>query len=65
MWEFEDDVSGGTSMTQRIHATGPDVEQYVTVFRQMERGAHAGMAQLAAELGLLVGDGGVDVPGGS
>lgn len=64
-WEFEDDRSGGTRMTQRIQATGPEVEHHMTVFRQMELGAQAGMARLAAELDRLAGDGGVDVPGGS
>jgi hypothetical protein len=52
-------------MTQRIRATGPEVEHHMTVFREMELGAHAGMAQLAAELDRLAGDGGVSVPGGS
>jgi Polyketide cyclase / dehydrase and lipid transport len=38
-WEFEDDGSGGTRMMQRIRATGPEVEHYITVFREMELGA--------------------------
>ncbi len=46
-WEFEDDGRGGTRMTQRIQATGPEVEHHMTVFRRMELGAQAGMARLA------------------
>ena len=63
-WEFEDDESGGTRLAQRIHATGPDAEHHTTVFRQMELGAQAGMARLAAELDRLADDGAAGVPGG-
>jgi hypothetical protein len=64
-WEFEDEGSDGTRMTQRIQATGPEVEHHMTVFRQMELGAQAGMGRLAAELDRLAGDGGVGLIGGS
>jgi hypothetical protein len=64
-WEFENDRNGGTRMTQRIQATGPEVEQHMMAFRQMELGAQAGMPRLAAELDRLAGDGGTGMPGGS
>lgn len=63
-WEFEDDKAG-TRMTQRITATGPQVEEYLEVFRQMEVGAPAGMARLAAELDRLTQDAGFQAPRGS
>ena len=44
-WEF-DDHGPGTRMTQRISATGPNVENNLEVFRQMEVTAPQGMAQL-------------------
>ena len=51
-WNFEDEGSG-TRMTQRIRATGPQVEEHMDVFRQMEINAPKGMAQLANELDRL------------
>ena len=51
-WEFEDE-DDGTRMTQRIRATGPDVEKYMAVFRQMETDAPKGMAQLCDKLDQL------------
>lgn len=56
-WEF-DDSPGGRRMTQRIRATGPDVENHMELLRQMERGARAGMDRLAEELDRLAGMGG-------
>ena len=51
-WSFEDEGKG-TRMTQKIKARGPQVEQYLDVFRQMEKGAVIGMALLAEELDRL------------
>ncbi len=51
-WAFEDEADG-TRLTQRITATGPEVEHHMEVFRQMEANAPKGMAQLAAELDRL------------
>lgn len=51
-WEFEDE-GHGTRLTQRIRAIGPEVEDHMEVFRQMEANAPKGMAQLAAELDRL------------
>jgi hypothetical protein len=48
-WEFEDEGTG-TRMTQRIHAHGPQVEEHLESFRQLEAGAPQGMLRLAAEL---------------
>lgn len=48
-WHFEDEGSG-TRMTQRIRATGPEVEENMEVFRQMEVHAPDAMAHLAAQL---------------
>jgi hypothetical protein len=51
-WDFEDEDSG-MRMTHKISATGPQVEEYLDVFRAMEAGATAGMSRLAAELDRL------------
>jgi hypothetical protein len=51
-WEFTDEGSR-TRMTQRISAYGPDVANYMDVFRQMEAHAPEGMARLAVELDRL------------
>ena len=51
-WEFEDEGTG-TRMTQRISAYGPQVEEHLEEFRQMEVNAPKGMARLAAELDRL------------
>ena len=51
-WEFEDEGTG-TRMTQRISAYGPQVEDQLEEFRQMELNAPKGMARLAAELDRL------------
>ena len=48
-WEFEDD-DRGTRMTQRITATGPQVENHMEMFRQLEAHAPKGMAELCAKL---------------
>jgi Polyketide cyclase / dehydrase and lipid transport len=32
-WEFIDDGNGGTHITQRIQAAGPEVEHHMAVFR--------------------------------
>jgi hypothetical protein len=54
-WEFEDDGTG-TRLTQRIAAHGPEVEQHLQTFRQMEANAPKGLARLAVELDGLAGD---------
>jgi hypothetical protein len=64
-WDFEEDGGGGTLLTQRMHATGPDVEHHMTAFRQMELDAQAGMARLAAELDRLASNPEVGAAGGS
>src|SRR4051812_24228086 len=51
-WDFEDDDSG-TRITQQISASGPQVEEYLDVLRQMEDGASKGMSRLANELNRL------------
>jgi hypothetical protein len=51
-WEFEDE-GAGTRLTQRIAAHGPDVEQHLETFREMEANAPKGMARLAVELDRL------------
>ena len=63
-WAFEDD-GDGTRLTQRISATGPQVEEHLREFRWMEIGAPAGLARLAAELDRLAGDESSSAPGGS
>jgi uncharacterized protein YndB with AHSA1/START domain len=61
-WAF-DDEGAGTRLTQRIRASGPDVEAHLETFRQMEDGARAGMARLAADPDRLAGAGGPVPPG--
>jgi len=51
-WSFEDEGMG-TRMTQKIKAGGPQVEEYLNEFRQMEKGAVIGMARLVEELNCL------------
>jgi len=51
-WEFEDE-GGGTRMTYRIRATGPEVGAHLEEFRAMEVRAPEGMADLAAALDRL------------
>lgn len=48
-WEFKDEGSG-TRMTQRIEASGPQVEEYEEEFRQMAVRAPESMEQLATLL---------------
>ena len=58
-WDFEDEGSG-TRMTHRISATGPQVGEYLDVFRAMEEGAPAGMSRLAGELDRLSEESGLN-----
>ena len=51
-WDFEDE-GDGTRMTYRIRAYGPEVEEYIEVFRQMEVNAPKAIAQLAVDLDRL------------
>lgn len=51
-WNFEDE-DGGTRLTYRIAASGPDLDQHRDVFRQMEIRAPEALARLAAELDRL------------
>ena len=54
-WDF-DVGGGGTRMTQRIRAYGPQLEEYREVFDQMAANAPGGMARLAAQLDRLAGE---------
>jgi hypothetical protein len=48
-WTFSDE-GAGTRLTQRISAYGPEVDNYIGLFRQMEAHAPEAMARLAADL---------------
>lgn len=51
-WDFVDD-GDGTRMTQRITATGPDLESHRPIFDTMEKRAPEALAELAAALDRL------------
>src|SRR4051812_19288073 len=51
-WDFQDEGSG-TRMTHKISATGPQVEEYLDVFRAIEAGASVSMSRLTVELDRL------------
>jgi carbon monoxide dehydrogenase subunit G len=48
-WKLEDE-GPGTRIEYRIEAQGPDVDQYVEVFRQLEINAPEGLSGLVAAL---------------
>ena len=54
-WDFEDE-GNGTRMTQTIEAVGPQVEEYLDVFHEIETSAPKNMLRLAAELDRVAGE---------
>ena len=54
-WDFEDE-GNGTRMTQTIEAAGPQVEEYLDVFHEIEVSAPKNVLQLAAGLDRFAGE---------